>query len=107
LTVNELTEEDLKDMISIDEAAAMLPGARRGKHLHYSCVYRWVKKGKLPGWKLGGKLCVLKRDVLSLFKPVPTKLSHPPRLAGSVELRRQAARTEALLDAALYPRGHG
>ena len=97
---NELTEEDVKDMIGIEQAAAMLPSSQPGKARHYATLYRWVKSGKIRGWKLGGRMHVLKRDVLALFKPVPTKISHPPRLPGAVELRRRAAYVNRMLDEA-------
>jgi excisionase family DNA binding protein len=36
-------------------------------------IYRWIRDGKLPAWKIGRRLLVSCSDVRGLVRPVPVR----------------------------------
>ena len=68
MNVNGLAEADLKDLIDLAVTARMFQ-RRRGKLRSYQMFWRWILKGKLQSWKVGGRTYVLKREVIALLKP--------------------------------------
>lgn len=76
----------------IDTTAA----ARLAK-CHITSLNRWIHRGKLRGWRRGGRWFVSQADVLALFKPVkPQPVAHAEML--------KEKRTRIVRDAALQCR---
>ena len=96
-----------EDVVSLTEAARLLPSRRRGKKPHVSCLYRWTTVGCrgviLESIQVGGTRCTSKAALARFFRRL-TKSSVPQRGATcsaspeAVALTKQA--TEAALDAA-------
>lgn len=61
------------DLISPKAACKLL--AIDGRPLNLSTLHRWVYSGKLAGYRRQGRLCVSRRDVELLIRPVEVKLS--------------------------------
>jgi hypothetical protein len=63
-------ESELEDLITLREAARLLPRRRRGKKPHISCLYRWTTTGcrgvVLESVSVGGTRCT-SRGALSRF----------------------------------------
>lgn len=60
---------DANDLISIAEAAKLLPG-RLGGTIHASTVWRWIRTGRLASWRVGRSRYVSRADVLAAVEPV-------------------------------------
>ena len=96
-------------LLTLSEAAKLLPARRAGKKTHISCLYRWTKTGcrgvVLESLQVGGTRCTSKEALARFFRehPVP---SGERALRQSLErfdwyrgFRRDAARElEAWLD---------
>lgn len=54
------------DLLPLTEAARLLPSSRRGKRLHASTLYRWVREGRLRAWRIGRYWFVSAREVRAL-----------------------------------------
>jgi hypothetical protein len=59
-----------EQIISLTDAARILPARRGGKRVHVSCVYRWTKSGCrgviLESIQIGGTRCTT-REALARF----------------------------------------
>jgi hypothetical protein len=70
-------------VISLREAARMMPSCRQGKALHHLTVHRWIFKGvdgvQLEGARLGGQW-VTSREALARFSEALTVKRTLPRL---------------------------
>lgn len=100
----DITKESL---ISLADAARLLPARRAGKKVHVSCVYRWTATGckgvTLDSVQIGGTRCT-SREALGRFVVALTERSGvAPRAtpAPTPKARRRAMRrAEAVLDRA-------
>lgn len=66
MTIDPLSEQ----VISLTEAARLLPARRAGKRPHVSCIYRWTTSGckgeVLESLQVGGTRCT-SREALARF----------------------------------------
>lgn len=71
-----------EDLISLPDAAKLLPGRRRGKKPHVSCLYRWTTAGckgvVLESVQVGGTRCT-SREALERFFARLSRVSHARR----------------------------
>jgi excisionase family DNA binding protein len=58
-----------EDYITRNQAAKLAGGC------HPSTVYRWVRAGRLRGWRVEGKLFVSRAEVLAIIRPVNVPLT--------------------------------
>lgn len=69
-------------LISLSAAAKLLPGRRRGKKPHVSCLYRWTTAGCkgviLEAVQVGGTRCT-SREALDRFFARLSRVSHARR----------------------------
>jgi excisionase family DNA binding protein len=78
------------DLIAPRAAAAILPRTSEGNKVSLRSIYRWIRDGKLPAWKIGRRLLVSRSDVLGLVRPVPIKpVPAVQRCEGHAEAMRQ------------------
>jgi len=62
-----------EELLSTREAARQL-------RTHIGTVRRWILTGKLPGWRKGARLCVLRQDLERFLEPVrPLATQFEPR----------------------------
>lgn len=66
------------DLISLAEAAAIIPCKHRGKRVHVSTILRWGMAGRVTlyscnGWK------VSETEIRSRFRPVAVRSGFPTR----------------------------
>ena len=95
-----------ESLITLSQAARMLPPSRRGRPVHLSCVYRWILDGvrtphgkvRLEGIRLGGRW-LTSVEALERFAAAQTPdLSDRPPLPRTPAARRRASeRAEARL----------
>jgi hypothetical protein len=88
-----------ESLISLSQAAAMLPRRRRNKKPHVSCIYRWTVCGCrgviLESIQVGGTRCTSK-EALARFLEALTLASptgHHASLRSPVKRRRAAGRS--------------
>ena len=91
----EHSDELPEDAVTLNAAAALLPGSRPGRRLSLKSMYRWVMEGRLRGWRVGRTLLVSKGDVLALARPcrAPVDVEELARVARS----RQDQETDRIL----------
>jgi hypothetical protein len=70
-------ESPLSDLISLKEAARLIPSGRAGKRLHYATLYRWVLTGRVPAVKIGGRYFLRRVDLEALSRPVEVGTEKP------------------------------
>ncbi|MFO0865008.1 MAG: helix-turn-helix domain-containing protein [Gemmataceae bacterium] len=59
-----MTTEPLpNDLLGLREAAELA-------RCNTQAIFRWIKKGKLRGWRRVGRMFVSKAEVLGLFEPM-------------------------------------
>lgn len=73
------------DLITVTEAAKLLPSRRPGGRLHATTFYRWIRGGKLEGWRVGGVWFVSRRAVLD----IPVLAATTPALRSRRERQEQ------------------
>lgn len=94
-----LPPEPPSDLITITEAARLIPGSRPGKRTHNATVIRWCQNGILRYWKRPGRtkrlFVVSRADVLALLEPGP----HNDRVKNAPTARREQIEAERRQDA--------
>ncbi len=67
------------DLVSITEAAKLLPGSRPGRAMNRHVLRRWVRAGRIPSYRLGSRYFVSRAEVVALVQPHnPLRLKPPP-----------------------------
>lgn len=56
------------DLIGLAEAASLLPSRKAGRRLHPVTVFRWIQRGRLEGWRIGGSWFVSRAAVLGMVE---------------------------------------
>lgn len=76
-----MIDPNSETLISLTEAAKLLPARRGGKKPHVSCLYRWTKTGckgvVLESLQVGGTRCTSK-EALGRFFQWLTEVSQAP-----------------------------
>ena len=84
-----------ENLVSLTDAAKLLPTRRGGKRPHVSCIYRWTVSGckgiKLESVQVGGTRCT-SREALSRFFERLTQATGPDRDWPTVRTPSQRAR---------------
>ncbi len=95
-----------EEMISLADAAIMLPARRAGKRVHVSCVYRWTTHGcrgvVLESVQVGATRCT-SREAVARFVAALTAQAQgrqPAAAPLSAERRKRIREAEARLRAA-------
>ena len=93
-------------LISLPEAASLLPRRRRGKRPHVSCLYRWTVSGckgvVLESIQIGGTRCTSREALQRFFEALTARstgaasIPAPPTRARTADVRR----AERVLDRA-------
>jgi hypothetical protein len=93
-------------LLTLTQAARMLPPSRRGRPVHLSCIYRWILDGvktphgkiRLEAIRLGGRW-LTSVEALERFAGAQTPdLADRPQLPRTSTMRRRASeRAEAQL----------
>lgn len=81
------------DLISVCEAARLLPSRKPGRRMHYGTLYRWIREGRLQGWRVGSHWFVSRREVVAL--PVPSEVR--PEVATRARREREIAEAQRYL----------
>lgn len=80
-------------LLSLTQAAKLLPARRGGKRPHVSCLYRWTTAGckgvALESIQIGGTRCTSKEALGRFFEALTHADS--PRTARSTSQRQRAA----------------
>ncbi len=92
-----------EQLVSLSEAARMLPGRRCGKRPHVSCLYRWTIGGcrgvVLESIQVGATRCT-SREALGRFFARLSGHTEPTPAATTRQRRREIAAAERILDEA-------
>lgn len=96
-------------IISLTDAAKLLPIRRRGKRPHVSCVYRWTTTGckgvVLESVQVGGTRCTsreaLARFIQRLTDPVESTSAATPAALSHLRQRQKAAARDVCKKAGL------
>lgn len=71
-----------EDVISLAEAATLLPRRRAGKKAHVSCIYRWTQQGcrgvRLESIQVGGTRCTSRQALTRFFDKLTVATGLPP-----------------------------
>jgi len=88
-----------EELITLKDAAAILPRRRRGKKPAFSTTWRWTTRGlkrlKLETIRVGGTLCT-SREALQRFFDRLTELDGLPETQRTLRTRTPAQRKRAL-----------
>jgi hypothetical protein len=88
-----MIDSNAETLISLTEAARLLPRRRRGKRPHVSCLYRWTTTGckgvVLESIQVGGTRCTSKEALARFFQRLT--YADPPEPTRSPTRRRHAA----------------
>ncbi len=91
--------------MTIPDDLIELPDAARLIGVSYQTAHRWIKTGQLPGYRVGGRYRVSKRDALDLIQPFDAN-AHQGELAASRPLsRRELAERDRETDRVLRAAG--
>jgi hypothetical protein len=97
-TTREETMIDTEELLSLTEAAKLLPRRRAGKPAHVSCLYRWTQIGcrgvRLEFVQVGATRCTSREALSRFFAALSTQaepsLIPPPPTAALTATRRKA-----------------
>ncbi len=89
-----MIDPQTESLVSLTDAARLLPARRGGKRPHVSCLYRWTVSGcrgvVLESIAIGGTRCT-SREALSRFFAALTYADGPELPVRSVAKRQQAS----------------
>ena len=91
-------------LLTLSEAAKLLPARRAGKKTHISCLYRWTKTGcrgvVLESLQVGGTRCTSKEALARFFRRLTaaSQVRKPDDHSSSDNLRAEARKVEEQLD---------
>ena len=89
-----------EDLITLQQAAALLPQRRRGRKTHVATLYRWTSKGcrgvKLEFVQIGGTRCTSREALGRFFERLTEAATGQAGDAPRGELRSPAARSRAI-----------
>jgi hypothetical protein len=88
-------QPDPSELVSIAQAAALIPSPRAGCRTALSTVYRLIERHKLPSWKRGAWRYVRRADIVALFEAVPR--FDPPPKPKSAAIRARDEWTQKIL----------
>ena len=92
-----------EQLVSLREAAGLLPSRRRGKRPHVSCLYRWTTTGcrgvTLESVAIGGTRCT-SREARQRFFARLTELGSTGTIARTADQNRVQSQIEREFDAA-------
>jgi len=90
-------------LISLHEAARLLPARRRGKRPHISCLYRWTTAGcrgvVLESVSVGNTRCTSREALARFIERLSRSGSPPVRDKDQATHRRELKQIEKKLDA--------
>lgn len=96
-----MIDPNAESLISLSEAAGLLPRRRAGKNVHVSCCYRWTKTGcrgvVLESIQVGGTRCT-SREALARFMEALTFGADRPAVRSPIKRRRAAEKAIAELE---------
>lgn len=102
--IDALTE----DIVSLTEAAKLLPMRRGGKKPHVSCIYRWTVAGckgvRLESIQVGGTRCTSREALVRFFERLSQATGMDCELS-TVRTPSQRARANALAEQRLIKSG--
>jgi len=90
-----ISDELPADLIPLTEACRLLPGARAGKSMSISALWRWTENGRLRYWRVGRLRFVRRADVLAQLR---RGRALPPRLPPEPVTNREHERAVAELE---------
>lgn len=85
------------DLIPTAEAVRLIPGRRRGRSIHLGTLYRWLDRGWLRGYYVGGLLKVSVAELRRLLRVRPPKAPRPGRGAPGMTHAQEARLTADVL----------
>jgi hypothetical protein len=90
---------NLADLLTLRQAAKLLPGLRGGERINHTTLWRWVQAGKIPAYRIGSAWFVLRGDLTKLVTPAEIEVQPriPTRAEVEQEARERTARTLAIL----------
>jgi len=90
-----MIDANQEDLLSLTQAARLLPARRGGKQPHVSCLYRWTTAGckgvVLESLQIGGTRCTSKEALARFFGRLTQEASPEAETTRSVARRRRAA----------------
>jgi len=100
-----MIDTQTEELLSLAEAAKLLPRRRAGKRPHVSCLYRWTAGGcrgvRLESVQVGGTRCTSREALSRFFARLSGEQPEAPP-ATTTARRKQIARAEAELRKAGY-----
>ncbi|MBL8798730.1 MAG: helix-turn-helix domain-containing protein [Planctomycetia bacterium] len=94
------------DVPSAEELVTPKEAARLLKDRNLKTIYRLILKGRLPAWKIVGRLYVRRDDVLAFIEPVEPKLqpaAQPETVSKQQKKEIEKWRAEVRKRSRLYP----
>src|SRR5262245_42453387 len=89
-------------VISLTEAASLLPRRRGGRKPHVSCLYRWTQAGcrgiRLESVQVGGTRCTSREALARFFERLGSTTADAPAAAFDTTHAKRVARAERELD---------
>ena len=93
-------------VLSLADAARILPKRRGGRRVHVATVYRWISHGckgvKLEALQVGGTLCTSREALQRFFDRLTTGTADPLSPTTTNARRREADTADRELAAAGY-----
>jgi hypothetical protein len=82
-----------EQLVSLSDAAKLVPARRGGKRPHVSCIYRWTKVGckgvVLESIQCGGTRCTSKEALIRFFLRLSGKSPAPAESSSAHKRRRE------------------
>ena len=88
----------MDDLLFLSEAAKLIPTVRAGRKVHVSTLLRWIKAGKVRGYRCGPVWKISREDVERIIrsrqpvappeKPASTRTRDAEKAAAKEYLRR-------------------
>jgi len=90
-----MIDPNTETLVSLSEAAKLLPTRRAGKKVHPSCLYRWTTTGCrgviLESIQVGGTRCTSKESLALFFHRLTQNWESAPKNRQTPAQRRRAA----------------
>jgi len=83
-----------EDLLSLPEAARLVPSPRAGRRCHRSTLKRWIFQGELPGYRRGRYWYVSRAELLAYVGPVRADVPLRPEAMARAEASQRARQTD-------------
>jgi len=94
-------------ILSLKEAATLIPPVRQGRPVSFNCILRWILKGsktvdgqivKLEGLRIGGRWVTSREAIQRYAEALTPQTAAPSRSRTACQHRREAQKAEQELE---------